>query len=173
MVSLREADSPRAAPLLGDAASPWAWQGVPFRPVQTEATSAERDGRGRTRADRRARAWLWVLVDCSGGRGGNGVRGAGSGGSDGRKVVVGIGRAAILGNLRVAVIPRGGGADRGHRNAKGEPGPGFPLNERIHWNRIWTPASVPQGPLGLWESTVWKSEECFGLALVLSSTDER
>jgi hypothetical protein len=54
-------------------------------------------------------AWLWVLVGCSGWLGGNRLRVAGSGLSDGREVVVGIGIAVIFGNLRVAVIVRGGG----------------------------------------------------------------
>jgi hypothetical protein len=57
--------------------------------------------------------WVWVLVDCSGGRGGNGLRGAGFGFSDGREVVSVVGVAGIFGELRVAVMARGGGADFG------------------------------------------------------------
>jgi hypothetical protein len=53
---------------------------------------------------------MWVLVDCSGRWGGNGLRGTGFGLSDGREVVSGVGFAGILGNLRVAVTLRAVGA---------------------------------------------------------------
>jgi hypothetical protein len=45
MVSLREADLPRAAPCRRDAASPLAPQNVPCRPTRLEATKAGGGGR--------------------------------------------------------------------------------------------------------------------------------
>jgi hypothetical protein len=101
MVSLREADLPRAAPCRSDAASPWAPQNVHCRPT---ANRSHRGGRwrGGRRADRRRGSGYEFWLRVAGG--GNGLRGAGFWGPRGREVVVGIGFAGILESFRVAVM---------------------------------------------------------------------
>jgi hypothetical protein len=72
-----------------------------------------RNGAGRAACGPEGWAWAWVLVDCSGRRGGNGLRGAGFGLTDGREVASAVGLVGISRDLRVAVMTRDGGVDCG------------------------------------------------------------
>jgi hypothetical protein len=80
-----------------------------------------------------AGTWVRIPVDCGGGWGGNGPRGAGIGIADGREVVSAVGFAGILRSSWVAVIGRGGGAVRGPARRSGR----RPFGERgaLIWGR--------------------------------------
>jgi hypothetical protein len=89
-------------------------------------------------------AWVWVLFDCSGVRGGNRLRGAGLGLSDGREVVSAVGFAGISGNLRVAVMMRGGGADCGAISRLSAPSPKPETHFEVECSVPETQCSVPE-----------------------------